>query len=135
MAEEQSVLDAVADLEERNFAERTKRRRARIDTLSEGKSDRFRRRMERMELARSEYDLIKVRVLPRDDEMRKVLVHPVGRIAFHETGSIEWPLDSFTERRLRSGEVTLESQADTEARQQRRAPLPPPPPRPATPTA
>lgn len=122
MAEEkQNVLNVLADLEERSFADRAVRRRARVDKLSEGKSRRFRRRMERIESARQEYDMAKVRVLPANDEMRKFLRHPGTNMGFHETGSVEWPLDSFTERRLRDGDITLESIADSEARQQRRA--------------
>jgi len=49
-----------------------------------------------------------VRVLPRDDEVRRVLKHPIRRIGFPKTGSVEWPNDRFTRRRLRDGSVTLE---------------------------
>jgi len=49
-----------------------------------------------------------VRVLPRDDDVRKFLVHPIRRIGFPKTGSVEWPNDRFTRRRLSDGSVTLE---------------------------
>lgn len=49
----------------------------------------------------------RVRVTPKDDNIRKFIRHPLG-IAFPESGSVEWPLDSFTRRRLRDGSVTRE---------------------------
>jgi hypothetical protein len=48
-----------------------------------------------------------VRVNPRDDNMRKLLRHPLRGRGFPSTGSVEWPLDTFTRRRLRDGDVTL----------------------------
>jgi len=49
-----------------------------------------------------------LRVLPRDDNVRRVLKHPIRRIGFPKTGSVEWPNDRFTRRRLADGSVTLE---------------------------
>lgn len=49
-----------------------------------------------------------VKVLPKNDEMRKLLKHPSGNIAFRESGSIDWPDDSFTARRVADGDVTIE---------------------------
>lgn len=50
----------------------------------------------------------RVRVVPRDDSIRKGIVHPDGNLKFPEhTGSVEWPLDGFTQRRLRDGTVML----------------------------
>jgi hypothetical protein len=45
-------------------------------------------------------------VNPKDETVRKNIKHPRG-IAFRPTGSIEWPDDKFTKRRLRDGTVTL----------------------------
>ena len=50
-----------------------------------------------------------IRVLPAKEEYRKVLKHPKGA-AFPETGSVEWPDDRFTKRRLADGSVTRESE-------------------------
>jgi hypothetical protein len=49
----------------------------------------------------------RVRVVPRDDDVRAFIKHPSGS-PFPETGSAEWPLDTFTQRRLADGDVTLE---------------------------
>lgn len=81
------------------------------------KSKRWHRREERR--LRGRVVAQRIRVNPRDDEIRKVLSHPsVG--GFRETGSIEWPLDNFTKRRLRDGSVTREEQVDTERRERHR---------------
>lgn len=48
-----------------------------------------------------------VRVVPANDEMRKVLRHPRGA-RFGEGGGAEWPNDTFTKRRLNEGAITLE---------------------------
>jgi hypothetical protein len=49
----------------------------------------------------------RVRVNPKDDDVREFIKHPSG-IAFPESGSAEWPLDRFTRRRIADGSVTLE---------------------------
>jgi len=49
----------------------------------------------------------RVRVWPRDENIRRVIKHPSG-VAFRKEGSVEWPLDAFTKRRLRDGSVTKE---------------------------
>jgi hypothetical protein len=52
--------------------------------------------------------LERVRVTPASDDLRRLLVHPTG-IGFPEnTGSVEWPLDKFTRRRIEDGSVTRE---------------------------
>jgi hypothetical protein len=48
-----------------------------------------------------------VRVMPRDEAIRKGIAHPEGNLKFPDSGSVEWPLDQFTQRRLRDGTVTL----------------------------
>ena len=55
-----------------------------------------------------------IRVEPRDDDMRRLLKHPSG-IRFRPEGSVEWPDDQFTQRRIRDGSVKVaESPAETE---------------------
>lgn len=50
----------------------------------------------------------RVRVVPATDEFRRALRHPLSGMKFPESGSAEWPLDTFTKRRLKDGCVTLE---------------------------
>jgi hypothetical protein len=49
----------------------------------------------------------RVRVLPANDELRRVLWHPRA-MRFRSSGSVEWPYDSFTIRRLADGSVKLD---------------------------
>jgi hypothetical protein len=53
----------------------------------------------------------RVRVLPASDDMRRILKHPRG-MKFRSTGSVEWPLDKFTQRRLREGSITIEERPE-----------------------
>jgi hypothetical protein len=53
----------------------------------------------------------KVRVTPTRPELRKVLRHPANNIPFGSSGSVEWPNDQFTKRRVRDGDVTIEVRA------------------------
>lgn len=48
----------------------------------------------------------RVRVEPTNENLRHVLKHPNG-MAFRATGSVEWPLDRFTHRRLREGCIRI----------------------------
>jgi hypothetical protein len=50
--------------------------------------------------------LAPVRIMPRDDEVRRFLTHPSGN-AFPDSGAAEWPNDRFTQRRLADGSVTV----------------------------
>jgi hypothetical protein len=52
-----------------------------------------------------------VRVVPATDELRRVLKHPNG-MAFRSSGSVEWPLDKFTQRRIADGSVKVEDKAE-----------------------
>jgi hypothetical protein len=47
-----------------------------------------------------------IRVEPRDADMRRLLKHPNGA-RFRPEGSIEWPDDQFTHRRIRDGSVKV----------------------------
>jgi hypothetical protein len=94
--------------------ERQRLSQERLQRVTEGKSLRFRRRMERV--ARTEWvrDIPTVRVLPKSDRWREIMVHPNGNLGFPKEGSAEWPLDQFTLRRLHDGDITLDqSHAET----------------------
>jgi len=58
-------------------------------------------------LARTMPQAQRVRVVPRDDDLRLFLKHPSG-VSFPESGSAEWPLDKFTNRRIAEGAVSIE---------------------------
>jgi hypothetical protein len=77
---------------------------------------RAKRRRERIEriMAAKPQGRSKVRVVPTDEKYR-VLKHPSG-IAFRPEGSIEWPNDRFTKRRIAEGVIKVE-QADERNKQ------------------
>lgn len=52
-----------------------------------------------------------LRVEPRDETMRRLLKHPRAG-GFRSDGSVEWPDDTFTYRRLKEGSIKLEQSAD-----------------------
>jgi len=64
--------------------------------------------MERMRMAQA---VPRVRVLPRDENVRANIKHQPTLIGFPETGSVEWPDDAFTRRRIADGDVTVEQSA------------------------
>jgi hypothetical protein len=64
------------------------------------------RAKEKMERLRKLHTLPGVRVEPADDNMRRLLKHPRAG-GFRSEGSIEWPNDTFTQRRLREGSIKL----------------------------
>jgi len=47
-----------------------------------------------------------LRVEPANDDMRRLLKHPRAG-GFRAEGSLEWPDDVFTQRRLRDGDIRL----------------------------
>ena len=47
-----------------------------------------------------------MQVWPKNEEIRKYLKHPT-KVGFRETGSSDWPDDSFTYRRVQDGDVLL----------------------------
>lgn len=48
-----------------------------------------------------------VKVLPKNDTMRRLLRHPSNNVAFQVEGPADWPDDSFTHRRIADGDVTI----------------------------
>ena len=64
-------------------------------------------KMARFAAIRQNLQVPRVRVLPANDELRRVLHHPRG-MRYRASGSVEWPNDSFTTRRLADGSITLD---------------------------
>ena len=60
-----------------------------------------------------------VRVLPRNEQIRKYIKHPATRVGFPAEGSAEWPNDAFTKRRIIDGDVTVEAPGVLQASEQR----------------
>lgn len=48
-----------------------------------------------------------LRVEPKNDALRAVLQHPLTGMKFRPEGSVEWPDNSFTRRRIRDGDVKI----------------------------
>ena len=65
---------------------------------------------ERLEAIAAQNTMPRVRVVPTDEKYR-TLRHPNG-VHFRSTGSIEWPLDKFTARRLREGSIKIEEKKE-----------------------
>ena len=84
------------------------------------KSLQWKRRQERLQRINAAKGIRRVRVNPRDETVRRDIRHMPDGIKFPATGSVEWPLDQFTKRRLRDGTVTIAED------QQQRKPAPPP---------
>jgi hypothetical protein len=74
-------------------------------------SVRKKRQLDRMARVRSASAVERVRVLPRNVQVRALIKHPRAG-AFRSSGSVEWPHDTFTKRRLRDGTVMLETSRD-----------------------
>jgi len=61
-----------------------------------------------------------VRVVPAREELRDSLVHyPTGR-RFRSEGSVEWPNDRFTQRRLADGDIKLAEETEAKPAHGRR---------------
>lgn len=63
-------------------------------------------RLARLARIRQTMEVPRVRVEPANDDMRRLLKHPNG-MAFRSSGSVEWPLDRFTKRRLADKSIRL----------------------------
>jgi hypothetical protein len=63
--------------------------------------------------------LPRVRVTAASEEMRRALKHPSGMRFPEGGGSVEWPRDKFTRRRIKEGAVTVEEQKDGAEKKER----------------
>ena len=61
-----------------------------------------------------------VQVTPTKDDYRRVLKHPKGG-GFPKSGSAAWPLDRFTERRIRDGDIKVEQTSEAKPIHQHRS--------------
>lgn len=61
----------------------------------------------RLQAIAKEKQVPRVRVVPANDVLRRILRHPLG-MPFRSSGSVEWPLDKYTQRRINDGSVTVE---------------------------
>ena len=68
---------------------------------------RHQRRQDKIKEVRDATKIPMVKVLPRDDAVRKFIAHMPGNIKFPAEGPAKWPFDTFTKRRIRDGDVTL----------------------------
>jgi len=80
----------------------------------EGKSIRYRMQQERLKRVNSMKARPRVRVLPRDDKVRKSISHYPTGIKFPAEGSVEWPHDTFTKKRIRDGSVKVDERSGEE---------------------
>jgi hypothetical protein len=67
-----------------------------------------------------------VRVIPKNEAIRKGLRHWPSRVGFPKEGSAEWPFDTFTKRRIKDGDVTIEKPEDREAGESKNRRIAPP---------
>jgi hypothetical protein len=57
-----------------------------------------------------------MKVFPKNDDVRRVLYHPsAGK--FRAEGPAEWPDDSFTNRRIKDGDIYKEGGGDPQKRE------------------
>jgi len=49
------------------------------------------------------------RVYALKENIQKHIFHPSNRVKFNSSGWAEWPMDQFTQRRIRDGDVSLEA--------------------------
>lgn len=70
-------------------------------------SDRHAARQAKIKEVRDATMIPMVRVLPRDEIIRKHIAHMPGNIRFPKDGPARWPFDKFTKRRIADGDVTV----------------------------
>jgi hypothetical protein len=80
------------------------------------RGQRQRERMTRIRAARPQGG---IRVVPTDDKYRKLLRHPNG-MGFRPDGSVEWPNDRFTKRRIAEGVIKVEGASPGEVQPDKR---------------
>jgi hypothetical protein len=61
---------------------------------------------ERLALLKAVNKIPGVRVVPAREELRAILKHPNG-VRLRSEGSVEWPNDRFTQRRLADGDIKI----------------------------
>jgi hypothetical protein len=66
---------------------------------------------ERLRLIAEARRIPRVRVEPTSEEFRRAIRHPSG-MRFRPEGSVEWPNDRFTQRRVAEGSVRIVEAAD-----------------------
>jgi hypothetical protein len=79
------------------------------------------RSKQRMEVIREAQSAPGIRVVPANDDGRRLLKHPKSG-GFPAAGGAEWPDDRFTKRRLADGSVTREAPTEPEQQERRRKP-------------
>ena len=81
-------------------------------TQKEGKKTLREQQVEdrRKRMAKLNPPVERVRVTPANDDLRRTLKHPKGSVKFPEKGSVEWPLDQFTRRRIKEGSLKREDE-------------------------
>ena len=66
-------------------------------------------RQARLDAIAKSREFPRVHVVPANDDMRRILRHPTAG-AFRSTGSAEWPMDTYTHRRIEDGSVALDEE-------------------------
>ena len=74
----------------------------------------------------------RVRVTPANDDLRRIMRHPNG-MKFPPQGSVEWPMDQFTRRRIKDGSVTVEEKREEHRGKEEIKPRAPAPQQPHSP--
>jgi hypothetical protein len=59
----------------------------------------------------------RVRVEPTTEQLREVLAHPNG-MRFRKEGSVEWPFDRYTQRRLREGSIRIVENVNAQSKRE-----------------
>jgi hypothetical protein len=42
------------------------------------------------------------------EHVKRDMFYPIGRIKFNDDGESDWPLDQFTQRRIRDGDISFD---------------------------
>ena len=50
-----------------------------------------------------------MKVYALKENVKRDIKYPIGQIGFNEDGEADWPMDQFTQRRLRDGDISLEA--------------------------
>lgn len=81
---------------------------------------RWERRQARLALIKEGKPPSRIRVHPSNDVIKRDIKHPLTGRRFPDEGSVEWPNDQFTKRRLRDGTVRAETHEEMQARSDQR---------------